>query len=224
MKRRKIVGLVLLIGTVSYLLASLLSLYQNQRVKIEKGIEAVIKAYSDSEGIKVKELSKDFNVLLDEKLDISDMNKQVLKYEGSFHRIENSVNQVSNEMASVEYNLNVLSQRMYEIEQKYNSYLNELMNVNNKNEEIIVVLTNHVSALENEIEIIQDEIEKLQEEDNNQHRNEEAIKNDIQTIQKQCEEFKDCIIELENNALHFRYDSETQTLNVFGKQKDDMEE
>ena len=224
MKRRKIVGVILLTGTVFYLLASLISLYQNQRVKIEKGIEEAIKAYSDAEGVNVKELSKDFNVLLDEKLDISDMNKQVLKYEGSFERIENNVNHVSNEMAYVEYNVNTLSQRIYEMEQKYNSYINELVDENSKNEEIIIELTNYVSSLENEIEIIQGEIEKLQEEDVNQQGNDETLKNDIQIIQKQCEEFKECIIELENNALHFRYDGETQTLNVFGKQKDDIEE
>lgn len=224
MKRRKIVGLVLLIGTVSYLLASLLSLYQNQRVKIEKGIEEAIKAYSDAEGVNVKELSKDFNVLLDEKLDISDMNKQVLKYEGSFERIENNVNNVSNEMATVEYNVDVLSQRIYEIEQRYNSYLNELVNVNIKNEEMIVNLTNHISELENEIEIMQEKIKILHEEDSAQQKNEEIIRNDIQMIQKQCEKFKEHIIELENNALHFRYDSETQILNIFGKQKDNIEE
>ena len=224
MKRRKIAGLVLLIGTVSYLLASLLSLYQNQRVKIEKGIEEAIKAYSDAEGVNVKELSKDFNVLLDKKLDVSDMHKQVLKYEGSFQRIENNVNHVSDEMALVEYNVNSLNQRLYELEQRYSSYLNELVNMNNKNEEIIVNLTNHISSLENEIEILKEEIKTLYEEDSAQKNNDEIFKSEIQTIQKQCEDLKEHIIELENNALHFEYDSETQTLNVFGKQKDNIEE
>lgn len=224
MKRRKIAGLVLLIGTVSYLLASLLSLYQNQRVKIEKGIEEAIKAYSDAEGVNVKELSKDFNVLLDEKLDVSDMHKQVLKYEGSFQRIENNVNHVSDEMALVEYNVNSLNQRLYELEQRYSSYLNELVNINNKNEEIIVNLTNHISSLEDEIEIMKEEIKTLYEEGSAQKNNDEIFKSEIQTIQKQCEDLKEHIIELENNALHFEYDSETQTLNVFGKQKDNIEE
>lgn len=224
MKRRKIVGLVLLIGTVSYLLASLLSLYQNQRVKIEKGIEEVIKAYSEAEGIKVKELSKDFNVLLDEKLNISDMNKYVLKYEGSFQRIENNVNQVSNEMASVEYNMDALSQRIYDIEIRYNSYLDELINMNISKEEEIFKLTNYIAELEKEIELIEKEIQELQEENDIQQNVGDTVQNNIQIVQQQNEEFKSRITELENNALHFRYDSETQTLNVFGKQKDDMEE
>lgn len=224
MKRRKIVGLILMIGTVSYLLASLLSLYQNQRVKIEKGIEEVIKAYSDTEEVNIKELSKDFNVLLDEKLDISDMNKQVLKYEGSFQRIENSVNQVSNEMASVEYNVDALSQRIYEIEMRYNNYLDELLNINIANEEEIHNLTNYMVELQKEIELIEKEILALQEENNIKQEVEATVQNNIQVLQQQNEESKSRIEQLENNTLHFSYDDETKTLNMFGKQREDTKE
>ena len=68
MKRRKIIGLALMIGTLVYLFAAILALYQNQRVKIEKGMEEALKAYAQKDGLDIKELSKDFNLLLDEKV------------------------------------------------------------------------------------------------------------------------------------------------------------
>ena len=132
-------------------------------------------------------------------------------------RIEKNVNHVSNEMASVEYNVDALNQRIHEIEMRYNSYLDELINMNITNEEKILNLTNYISELEKEILV-------LQEENDIQQDVGDTIQNNIQIIQQQNEEFKSRITELENNTLHFSYDYETQTLNVFGKPREEIKE
>ena len=162
MKRRKIVGLVLLIGTICYLLASLLALYQNQRVKMEKGIEEALKAYSDRESLNVKELSKDFNLMLDEKLDISDMNKQIMKYQGSFATMEKNINSITNEMIDVEYNFNHLNERIENMENFYNAFYEEVKNMNTSYDGKIVEITNHITEIKAELELIQKNILELE--------------------------------------------------------------
>lgn len=216
MKRRKIVGLVLLVGTICYLLASLLALYQNQRVKIEKEIEEALKVYSDQESLEVKELSKDFNLLLDEKLDIRDMNEQIIKYEGSFARMEKNVTNVTDEMAVVEYNLNHLSERMYTVENYYNSLYEEVVEMNTLYDGKVTEINNTINVIKGEIETIKSSISELEkmvtENDLKQNEN-------IRMLQAQIALCEQRIVDLEGNALHFQYDSESQTLNVFGKKE-----
>ena len=83
MKRRKMVGIILVGATFIYFVACLLALYQNQRVTMEKGIEEALKAYSVQESLNIKELSKDFNLQLDEKMNIREGNQQILKMSGT---------------------------------------------------------------------------------------------------------------------------------------------
>lgn len=217
MKRRKIVGLVLLIGTICYLLASLLALYQNQRVKMEKGIEEALKAYSDRESLNVKELSKDFNLMLDEKLDISDMNKQIMKYQGSFATMEKNINSITNEMIDVEYNFNHLNERIENMENFYNVFYEEVKNMNTSYDGKIVEITNHITEIKAELEMIQKNILELE---NRLTTNEQKHQEDVRMLQEQILLSEQRIMELEENALHFQYDAKSHTLNVFGKKKE----
>ena len=100
MKRRKIVGIILIALTFIYFLACLLALYQNQRVKMEQGIEEALKAYANAntEILDIKELSKDFNLMLEDKIDVKEGKEQISKFEGSFARIEKSITDVNNEI------------------------------------------------------------------------------------------------------------------------------
>ena len=123
MKRRKIIGLVLILVTFIYFIACLLALYQNQRVKMEKGIEEALKAYSTQEGLNVKELSKDFNLMLEDKMGIEESYHHIQKFEGSFARMEHSITNVTDDIALVEYNMNNLYERVIGVE----NYYNELM-------------------------------------------------------------------------------------------------
>jgi len=217
MKRRKIVGLALLVGTICYLLASLLALYQNQRVKMEKGIEEALKAYSNKESMEVKELTKDFNLLLEEKLDVSDMDQQILKYEGSFARMEKYVTNVTDEMAVVDYNINYLNERMEIVENYYNALYEEVMDMDILYEGKVTELTNIITDIKEEIKTMQNdlsEIEKrLTENDVEQGKN-------VKMLQEQIALCEQRITDLEGNALHFEYDSGSQTLNVFGKREE----
>lgn len=216
MKRRKVVGIVLLMGTFVYLFASLLALYQNQRVKMEKGIEEALKAYSEKESLDVKELSKDFNLLLDEKLDINDMNQQILKYEGSFARMEKHVTNVTDEMAVVEYNINNLNERMYAVENYYSSLYEEVVNMNTLYEEKLSEINNSIISIKSQMEEIKTNISNIEEMVlNNDSKQEENVR----MFQEQIALCEQRLADLEGNALYFQYDNETQTLNVFGREE-----
>ena len=130
MKRRKLIGLILFTGTLVYLLASLLALYQNQRVVLEKGMEEALKAYAKQEELNVKELNKDFNLMLNEKVDKNALDSQVVKYEGSFARMEKNITHVTDEMANVEYNINQLNERVNIVADFYQSLCDEIINQN----------------------------------------------------------------------------------------------
>lgn len=217
MKRRKIVGLVLLIGTFVYLFASFLALYQNQRVKMEKGIEEAVKAYSYKEGLDVKELSKDFNLLLDEKLNANEWNQQILKYEGSFARMEKSVTNVTDEMAVVEYNITNLNERMYAVENYYNALYEEVVNMNSSHKEQVTEINNTIAAMKSEMDEMRTDILKIQELilDNDSKQNEY-----VRMLQEQIALCEQRLVDLEGNALYFQYDNATQTLNVFGRKEE----
>ena len=213
MKRRKITGLILIMFTFIYFIACLLALYQNQRVKMEKGIEEALKAYSNQESLNVKELSKDFNLLLDEKVNKEENKNQILKFEGSFERMEKNITNVTDEMSIVEYNLNNLNDRLNVIEnfydelylgltEKYDLYEVEFNEINKNTTEI----QNSIKEIELQIS----ELEKqIQENDTKQDKNTEAV-------QLQLDELRMRVIDLISNALLYQYDEETQTLIVYG--------
>ena len=50
--------------------------------------------------------------------------------------------------------------------------------------------------------------------------NEQKHQEDVRMLQEQILLSEQRIMELEENALHFQYDSESNTLNVFGKKKE----
>ena len=263
MKRRKIVGLVLLIGTICYLLASLLALYQNQRVKMEKGIEEALKAYSDRESLNVKELSKDFNLILNEKLDISDMNRYVMKCDGSFATMEKSINSVSNEISVVEYNYNRMNERLDNMEKLYNAFYDEIVNMATTYEASIADNKNSIIEIKKEMEKTQDNILKVETDISDIQtdilkmqtnisdiqtkildmqtdvsviksnmmeiseyltQNERKQQEDVNMLQEQITLCEQRIADLEGNTLYFQYDSESKTLNLFGKEGGSDEE
>lgn len=216
MKRRKIVGLILLIGTLVYVLASILAFYRNQRVKMEKGIEEALKAYSDQENLEVKELSKDFNLLLDEKLDVDDMNQQILKYEGSFARIDKNVTNVTDELAVVEYNINNLNEKMEQIENFYNTLYEEFVNKNTSYEEKITEINSTITNIKGDVEKIENRISEMEkiiaQNDSKQDENVKLLQEQIAACEKRLEN-------LEGNVLYYQYDNESQTLNMYGNQE-----
>ena len=148
MKRKKIVGLILLIGTLVYLFASFLALYQNQRVKMEKGIEEALKAYSDKESMEVKELSKDFNLLLDEKLDANDLNERM-------HEVENYYNSLYEEVV----NMNTFYEKsLLEIENAIVSVQSELEEIKTNISKIEGMILNNDTKQEENIRMLQEQI------------------------------------------------------------------
>lgn len=217
MKRRKLIGVVLIIGTFVYLVASILAFYQNQRVKMEQGIEEALKAYSDKESLDVKELSKDFNLLLDEKLDADELNYQILKYEGSFARMEKNVTNVTDEMAVVEYNINNLNERMYTVENFYNALYEEVLHMNTTYEKQVAEFNISINNIKNEIENIKTDISRIEEmilnNDSKQNEN-------VRMLQEQIALCEQRLVDLEGNALYFQYDDVTNTLNVFGRKEE----
>ena len=213
MKRRKITGLILIMFTFIYFIACLLALYQNQRVKMEKGIEEALKAYSNQESLNVKELSKDFNLLLDEKVNKEENKNQILKFEGSFERMEKNITNVTDEMSIVEYNLNNLNNRLNVIENFYDELYVELTEKYDLYEVEFNEINKNTTEIQNSIEKIElkiSELEKqIQENDTKQDKNTEDV-------QLQLDELKMRVIELISNALLYQYDAETQTLIVYG--------
>ena len=199
--------------TFIYFIACLLALYQNQRVKMEKGIEEALKAYSNQESLNVKELSKDFNLLLDEKVNKEENKNQILKFEGSFERMEKNITNVTDEMSIVEYNLNNLNDRLNVIENFYDELYVELTEKYDLYEVEFNEINKNTTEIQNSIEKIElqiSELEKqIQENDTKQDKNTEDV-------QLQLDELKMRVIELISNALLYQYDVETQTLIVYG--------
>ncbi len=230
MKRRKVIGLTLLITTVVYLFASFLALYQNQRVQMEKGIREALKVYSEKESQSVKELNNDLNILLEEKVDIDDLRKEQLNNEGSFARIEKNVTNVTNDMTTIGKNVSYITNEILSIEKEinnlkdkitqsdnyYNSLSQNIMDMNVSIKEEIKQNADAVAVIKEEIEIILNrivELEKKQEEDN---LNQESL---IISLQEQLEQFEKRMLETEGNVLYYRFDSESGTLNIYGNKE-----
>ena len=218
MKRRKVIGLVLVIVTFVYFIACLLAFYQNQRVKMEKGIEEALKAYSGQESLDIKELSNDFNLRLDGKLDAEEGKQQILKFEGSFERMEKNITNVTDEMALVETNILNLNERLNVIENSYNELFVELTSKYDLYEETFLEIEKKTLEMQTDIEEIKNiinEMEKKIEENNS-----EQEKN-TDELQSKLEEINNKLTELIPNLLLYQYDDETQTLHVYGKKEEE---
>ena len=213
MKRRKITGMILIMITFIYFIACLLALYQNQRVKMENGIEEALKAYSDQESLNVKELSKDFNLLLDEKVNKEENKNQILKFEGSFERMEKNITNVTDDMAIVEYNLNNLNDKVNVVENFYNELYLELTEKYDLYEMVFNEINKNTTDIQNTLEEIEFQIsefeKQIQENDVKQEQGTEAL-------QLQLDELRVKVIDLISNALLYQYDVDTQTLIVYG--------
>lgn len=218
MKRRKVIGLILITSTFIYFVACLLALYQNQRVKMEKGIEEALKAYSELESLNIKELSRDFGLQLDKKLDVKEGNKQIMKFEGSFERIENNISNVTDDMALVEYNINYLSDRLKEVENFYNELHVELSEKYDLYEDQFIEISNNTLEIQNNVDKIEEQIatlkEQIQKNDVKQDKNTEDV-------QVQLDGLKREFMELLSNALLYEFDAETQTLHVYGDKENE---
>lgn len=221
MKRRKVTGLILIISTFIYFIACLLALYQNQRVKMEKEIEEALKTYSNQENLNVKELSKDFNLRLDEMVNKEENKKQILKFEGSFERMEKNFTDVTDEMAIVEYNINNLDDRLSVVE----NFNNELYVELTEKYDLYDVQFNEIQKNTIEIQNTLEELDlqiielkkQIQENDNKQNKNTEAV-------QLQLDELRLKVVELFSNALMYQFDADSQTLIVYGDKESEENE
>ena len=221
MKRRKVTGLILIISTFIYFIACLLALYQNQRVKMEKEIEEALKTYSNQENLNVKELSKDFNLRLDEMVNKEENKKQILKFEGSFERMEKNFTNVTDEMAIVEYNINNLDDRLSVVE----NFNNELYVELTEKYDLYDVQFNEIQKNTIEIQNTLEELDlqiielkkQIQENDNKQNKNTEAV-------QLQLDELRLKVVELFSNALMYQFDADSQTLIVYGDKESEENE
>ena len=221
MKRRKVTGLILIISTFIYFIACLLALYQNQRVKMEKGIEEALKTYSNQENLNVKELSKDFNLRLDEMVNKEENKKQILKFEGSFERMEKNFTDVTDEMAIVEYNINNLDDRLSVVENFNNELYVELTEKYDLYEIQFNEIQKNTIEIQNTLEELDLQIielkKQIQENDNKQNKNTEAV-------QLQLDELRLKVVELFSNALMYQYDADSQTLIVYGDKESEESE
>ena len=221
MKRRKMAGIILIGATFVYFVACLLALYQNQRVTMEKGIEEALKAYSAQENLDIKELSKDFNLQLDEKMNIKEGNQQILKMSGSFATMEKSINNVSGDMAELEYNIINLEERLTLSEHFYNELYQELTEKYDIYEQEFLEISQSTTSIQNKIETMEAEISKLEkqisENDNKQNEN-------LESVQTQLGELKSRVVELIADALLYQYDENSQTLYVYGDKGEDANE
>ena len=221
MKRRKVTGLILIISTFIYFIACLLALYQNQRVKMEKGIEEALKTYSNQENLNVKELSKDFNLRLDEMVNKEENKKQILKFEGSFERMEKNFTNVTDEMAIVEYNINNLDDRLSVVENFNNELYVELTEKYDLYEIQFNEIQKNTIEIQNTLEELDLQIielkKQIQENDNKQNKNTEAV-------QLQLDELRLKVVELFSKALMYQYDADSQTLIVYGDKESEESE
>ena len=219
MKRRKIIGLILFTGTLVYLLASLLALYQNQRVVLEKGMEEALKAYAGQEELNIKELDKDFNLMLDEKVDRSVLDSQVVKYEGSFARMEKNITNVTEGMAATEYNVIQLNERINYVTELYQALGDEIINQNLFSQ----TLYEEIESQNRLYESLQEELEKIRTDISNLEemilKNASKQEEDVRMLQEQIALYQQRLTDLEGNVLFFQYDEETHTLNMFGKEE-----
>lgn len=212
MRKKKIAGWILLAATVIYFLAFALSLYQNQRVKMETEMKESFKAYSQMDGSQVKELDKDLDLLLQEKVNVKDAEQQIMKYEGSFARMETNLNGVTNEIASVEYTINQINEKADQLEKQYHSLYEEIQNQNTLYESERIELEGTITELKSDMERMETELKNMILD------NASEAEANIQKLLEQIQEHTDRLQDLEGNVLYYQYDSDSQTLNIYGDQ------
>lgn len=240
MKRRKVVGLALFTATLVYLVASFLALYQNQRVKLEKGIEEAMKLYSQEEKSEVKELNKNMDLLLNEKADISDLEEQRINYEGSFARMEKNVTNVTNEITSVEnYVANIIDKitqmqsQIHNTSDKISEMQNQIVSITNENKallEQIVHIENKYTIIENlqkdvtqnkeQIVVMEEAIDHIYEKilllESSMSEKDMIQDGNLEELKNEFIKYKEIIEEMKENSLFYQYDEETQTLHLYG--------
>lgn len=236
MRRRKVISLILIAGTFIYLIASLLALYQNQRVTMEKGIAEALKAYSEEENLEIKELKNDLKLFSKDKENEKSYEGQILQLEGSFSRVEKSIHTMTDGMTGISYNVNIMGEKVRELESIYQTYQKEV-------EEKITKIEEKLSAIErieektNEIEKVKKEISDMEKEISEIEKEMQEVENKITEIEKmmqnyeisekenqdfmkeQMEETNKRIEELEKNVLYYQYDSEMNILKMYGKKE-----
>ena len=213
MKRRKVTGLILIISTFIYFIACLLAFYQNQRVTMEKEIKEALKTYSEQDSRNIKDLSKDINLRLDEKIDMKEGEKQILKFEGSFDRMEKNITNVTDNMALVEYNLTHLDDRLEVVENYYQELYVELTEKYDLYEQQFAQIDKNTVEVQNKIGEIEKQITDLE---NQIKENDTKQIQNTEVVQLQVDKLKETLTELIANVLLYQYDSETQTLHVYG--------
>lgn len=172
MKMRRIIGVFLFTATLVYIIASFLALFQNQRVKLEKGMEETLKAYSEQESLNVKELNRDMYSLLGEKADISDLNQQKSENEGSFARIDKDVANVANEISEVENNISGITDTIEATQNKTADITERILSMENYNvdltqkttevEKQVMNMTDKIITVENQIHDLCEKIYRIE--------------------------------------------------------------
>ena len=243
MKRKKLIGVVLFTATFIYLFAFVLSLYQNQRVQFEKEMSETLKLYSQTESSNVKELSKDMNSLLDEKLDKEDMEQQILQNEGNFARIDKNVTNVTKDMVVLEKNITNLSDLITTVENHFNNlnekvykidnYLNTIDEKIHQMEESYYQIFEEIKVLkttmESDILLNKKAIQEIQIQlkDINQQfvqlistieENDGKHEENIKLLKEQLSQCEEKITKMEENVLYYQFDEESKTLHVYGNQ------
>ena len=188
---------------------------------MEKEIEEALKTYSNQENLNVKELSKDFNLRLDEMVNKEENKKQILKFEGSFERMEKNFTNVTDEMAIVEYNINNLDDRLSVVENFNNELYVELTEKYDLYEIQFNEIQKNTIEIQNTLEELDLQIielkKQIQENDNKQNKNTEAV-------QLQLDELRLKVVELFSKALMYQYDADSQTLIVYGDKESEENE
>lgn len=223
------ISLILIAGTFIYLIASLLAMYQNQRVTMEKGIAEALKAYSEEENLEIKELKNDLKLFSKDKENEKSYDGQILQLEGSFSKVEKSIHTMTDGMTGITYNVNIMGEKVRELESIYQTYQKEV-------EEKITKIEEKLSAIER-IEEKTNEIEKVKKEISDMEKEMQEVENKITEIEKmmqnyeasekenhnfikeQMEEMNKRIEELEQNVLYYQYDSEMNILKMYGKKE-----
>lgn len=201
MRCRKLLGGILIAFTFVYLFASLLAAYQNQRVTLEKGIAEAVKGYAEREELERKELNKDLSLLLDDKMSVEEGKQQVLKFEGSFARVEKGIQDVSGGVEQLETSIRYVNEKLEQAEKEYAAEYETIKKELNEIETQLAEMEEIKTKLE-EVEKIKIKLTEIEE-----------MKDKL----AQMEELKKRVDTLDGDILYYQYDSQSNTLNVYGK-------
>lgn len=189
LKRRKIIGIILIAVTIIFVLLCVFFLTQKQKFEIEKGVAEALKAYSASmEGTDVKVLNREINNAVEERL--KELNSQELSEE----EIQLLVQEVTNELR---YKFQHISEEEKTIIESNIQQLEQLIEEINKGIEVIrLEMGDTTGKLEVSIE---------------------ELENQLTLIQQELNQMKEQAQTMEKNVLYYQYDEATQTLKMYGK-------